>query len=182
MESKLKEKLLKLMRGDYIVAHKALFYYGKWTGDELNVTGYANLRDALSHLRRFFDPELEPDEQAEQLTCASEHVRRATTEAYQECFELFYSRAWKLYSLYRENALHHEQRLGYQGKYDHNYIKKELARLRNELKQCRRGKDGKELDVLVPRLVLACDGIRKLYGEIMECCQEYEQTSGSRLT
>lgn len=176
-EVDLKDKLLRVLGYDYVIAHRALTYYGKWTG-ELNATGYTNLRDALSHLRRFFDPDLPEQSRSEQLTCAAEHIRRAATEAYQECFELNHDHTWDLYRRYRQECIHEEQSLGYAGKFDHELIQSELVRLREELKKCRRGKDGTNLGTLVQRLVPACEDIRTLATAIEDCWQEYNQHRG----
>jgi len=176
-EMDLKDRLIKILGHDYVVAHHALAYYGKWTA-ELNATGYTNLRDALSHLRRFFDPALPNSDRAEQLTCAAEHIRRAATEAYQECFELYHDHARESYKQYREECIHKEQTLGYSGTFDHEHIIAELKRLRKELKECRRGKDGTDLDSLVERLVPACEDIMALAMLIQQCWQKHNECTG----
>ena len=172
IDSDSKSKLVQVLSLDYVIAHRALVYYGKWTRD-LNATGYANLRDALSHLRLFFDL-TEKDKQTEQLVCAAEHIRRAATETYQECFELYFDHAKDAYSRYRNECMHLEEHLGYSGMFDHKAMVAELRRLQNELKELRCGKNGTQLNKLIKQMIIACEKARALSDQVDECIHEFE--------
>jgi len=98
------ERFLVLIRDGYPKTQLATCFLEQRAGIT-NVSGMANVRDALSHLATFLDPTLDPQKRAEQVSSAEEHLRRAIIEPYQIAVDDLVVKIDDLYGKYKQRLL-----------------------------------------------------------------------------
>jgi hypothetical protein len=98
------ERFLTMIRDGYPKAELATCFLEERAGIN-NVPSMANVRDVLSHLATFLDPNISEEERANQLAHAEEHFRRAIMEPYQIAIEDIASKVADLYDKYKKCVL-----------------------------------------------------------------------------
>jgi hypothetical protein len=98
------ERFLSLIVNNYKRADKATFFLEQRTG-VVNFQGITNVRDVLSHLVTFLNPNTSDEKRLEQLSNAEEHLRRAINEPYEIGLNRLVARFDKLYDEYKRRVL-----------------------------------------------------------------------------
>lgn len=104
VDPSLLERFLSLILNNYKRADKATFFLEQRKGI-VNFQGITNVRDVLSHLVTFLDPNASTEKRLEQLSNAEEHLRRAINEPYEIALNRLTSQFDTLYDEYKRRVL-----------------------------------------------------------------------------
>ena len=104
VDRSLLERFLTLILNNYKRADKATFFLEQRKGI-VNFQGITNVRDVLSHLVTFLDPNSSTEKRLEQLSNAEEHLRRAINEPYEIALNRLTSQFDTLYEDYKRRVL-----------------------------------------------------------------------------
>jgi hypothetical protein len=173
------ERFLRLIRQGYPLADRASFFLEERAGIS-NVPNMANVRDTLSHLVTFLDPDLDPGIRAEQISYAEEHLRRAIIEHYQIAVQDLGERLAKLYGDYKRSLLPiRDRNSALSGAPNEVQVDAKLRHVRGLLSTAREAKSrnrwDNEWESGVVNYVLAFDELERLYAELESYWFRFEQ-------
>lgn len=96
------EEFLVLVRDNYELADQAYFFLEHHVGVSGTNVSITNLRDVLSHLTSLLqEGHLPPDKQREQVAGATEHIRRAIIEPYEDAVNIKTLQVKRCFTLYK---------------------------------------------------------------------------------
>lgn len=173
------EEFLRLIRDGYPKADDASFFLEVRAGIS-NVPNMANVRDTLSHLVTFLDPELDITRRADQISDAEEHLRRAIIEPYQVAVEDLFKRIDELYGKYKASLLPvREKHPALSGSPNEIQVDARLRHIKELLllarKAKRRNRWDEEWENGVANYILAFDELETLHSELERYWHRFEQ-------
>jgi hypothetical protein len=168
-----------LIRDGYPKAELATCFLEERAGIS-NVHSMANVRDALSHLATFLDPELDPAKRDEQVVNAEEHFRRAIIEPYQIAVDDITAKVAELYEKYKASLLPVKDRHpALQGAPNEVQVDAKLREIQSSVLHAREAKGRNRWDEHwesgVQNYISAFDRLKELHSELESYWHRFEQ-------